>query len=85
MISRKTKLVVIFLIFFCNLKSSPAVTDDDFGETYPEAGIWPPLDDFEEFQEGTMLLILRRVIKRRAIPLHFHLSSEEPIWHQQNA
>lgn len=36
MISRKTKLVVIFLIFFCNLKSSPAVTDDDFGETYPE-------------------------------------------------
>lgn len=43
MISRKTELVVIFLIFFCNLKSSPAVTDDDFGETYPE-GLFKHVD-----------------------------------------
>lgn len=43
MISRKTKLVVIFLIFLCNLKSSPALTDDDFGETYPE-GLFKHVD-----------------------------------------
>lgn len=30
-------------------------------------------------------LILLTLFYRRAIPLHFHLSSEEPIWHQQNA
>lgn len=30
-------------------------------------------------------LILFTLFYRRAIPLHFHLSSEEPIWHQQNA
>lgn len=30
-------------------------------------------------------LILFTLFYRRAIPLHFHLSSEEPIWPQQNA
>lgn len=78
MISKKTILLAIFLIFFRNLRSSPVVINDDFGEIYPKADIWPPLEDFEEFQERTILLILRRIIKRRAIPLHFHLLSEEP-------
>lgn len=36
MILRKMKLVVIFLIFFCNFKSLFVVIDDDFGEIYLE-------------------------------------------------
>lgn len=36
MISKKTILLAIFLIFFRNLRSSPVVINDDFGEIYPK-------------------------------------------------